>query len=163
MFRRVLDRVGLIPRPTINQPSDLREGGIVAVGQLRCGAPIEAPISRRSCAGFSYRAVFLGHRARRQAARRTLFQAVVYAPELGLQFPDGAVVALVPPTSDECTHESHQALLDRDFPGFKATERLLRTGESVEVSGRAHCRDGEWSIELDRLIQLPASSRRSPR
>lgn len=153
MFRRVLDRVRLTPR-VVHNSSELCEGAVRARGQLRCGAPIEAPISRRSCAGFSYRALFLGFRARGQMPRRTLCKAVVYAGELGLRLGDGEVIALEPPRGDEFDPAAHQALVDRDIPGFKASEQLLRTGGSVEVTGRARRREGAWSIKVKQLVQL---------
>lgn len=131
----------------------MEPGRVVAVGRIATSAPLASPIRGVPAAIVRYHARFLSTRARGQRTR-TLREAEVYAPELGLEL-EGGRIDLVPKRAGDFSAVDHRALADHGFLGFRAREDVIAVGDLVMALGRARrdAASGSWTLSIERLAR----------
>ncbi|MBI5501502.1 MAG: hypothetical protein HY907_14750 [Deltaproteobacteria bacterium] len=130
----------------------LRSGRVVAHGTIKGGNElVRSPLKGLTCVAFYYRAAYKAQ-ARGKTVDRVVKEAEVYAPAFALAM-EGGTLPVVPPKSAAFDAAEHRQLMGR-FPGFHATEQLIRPGARVKLHGTV-VRDGDGFVLRLRQIDLP--------
>ncbi len=157
MLRELIDRLAGVPKETALRWDELRPGRIAVEGRLYAEEPIAAPIGGADCAGYSYKCTHQVNSRLKGYIRRKLREVLVYAPSLRLEV-EGGSVALEPQQHDLWSAAHHNALLQEDYMGFQATERLLVQGARVRIIGRlSKAPGGGLSLRFAELHLLEAA------
>ncbi|RMH55602.1 MAG: hypothetical protein D6679_11310 [Candidatus Hydrogenedentota bacterium] len=162
MFQRILQEflvaIGVRQPPQIDRVADIRQGYVALKGRLTTTSPLTSPLRGKICAAFYYKARYVPPKftLRRRTQFRRLLRATVFAENLFLEMPDGRIALKT--RSDPFDVSSHDALVEKGFPGFQAFEKTIGNGEKVVVFGRARKSSGRWVIEVGRIFR---SERRS--
>ena len=155
MLGKLMDALGLGSVVEMQTAADLRPGRALLHGTVTAPAGIPAPVSRRGCVAFYYRASY------RRASRLKGFQqellrdALTYAPELRLRV-DGVEVALEPMRNDDWGPDQHQTLARSGLDGFRGVETTIPDGGRVRAEGTLKRRGGDaWLLRLEKLHYDP--------
>jgi hypothetical protein len=130
--------------------AELRPGKAVLRGTIKAGdEQVRSPLKGLSCVAYYYRAAYKAQ-ARGKWVERVLKDAEVYAPSFQLTL-EGGTIRVVPPRSAPFDPQEHRQFQGRGFPGFQATEQLIRAGTTVKLEGSVR-RDGEeFVLHLQRI------------
>ncbi|MBI5486072.1 MAG: hypothetical protein HY905_01930 [Deltaproteobacteria bacterium] len=130
----------------------LRPGRVVAHGTIKGGEElVRSPLKSLTCVAFYYRAWYKAQ-ARGKTVDRVVKEAEVYAPAFELAM-EGGTLRVAPPKSRSFDAAEHRQLMGR-FPGFQATEQLIRPGARVKLHGSV-ARDGDGFVLRLKQIDLP--------
>ena len=133
--------------------SALRPGTAVLHGTVKGGDElVRSPLKGLTCVAFYYRACYKAQ-ARGKTVDRVVKEAEVYAPAFSLAM-EGGTLRVVPPRSDTFDAAEHRQLMGGRFPGFQATEQLIRPGSRVKLHGTVS-KDGEGFLLRLKQIDLP--------
>ncbi len=139
--------------------AELRPGKAVLRGTIKAGdEQVRSPLKGLTCVAYYYRAAYKAQ-ARGKAVDRVLKDAEVYAPSFGLAL-EGGTIRVVPPRGVALDPQEHRQLMSRGFPGFQATEQLIRPGTVVRLEGRVQ-REGEELVLRLRRIDLVTEAEQS--
>ena len=138
-------------KPDVREFSALRTGGAVVHGTVRGGEELaRSPLKGLTCVAFYYRASYKAQ-ARGKTVDRVVKEAEVYAPSFALAM-EGGVLRVVPPRSGTFDAAEHRQLMGGRFPGFQATEQVIRTGARVKLHGTV-AKDGDgFLLRLTQII-----------
>jgi hypothetical protein len=137
----------------IKEFSALRAGGAVVHGTVKGGEElVRSPLKGLTCVAFYYRAAYKAQ-ARGKTVDRVVKEAEVYAPAFSLAM-EGGELRVLPPKSASFDAAEHRQLMGGRFPGFQATEQLIRPGSRVKLHGTV-VKDGDGFFLRLKQIDLP--------
>ena len=138
----------------IDSFDELRPGKAVLRGTIKAGdEQVRSPLKGLSCVAYYYRAAYKAQ-ARGKWVERVVKDAEVYAPSFALLL-DGGTIRVVPPRGVPLDPQEHRQLQARGFPGFQATEQLIRPGSVVKLEGNVHREGEELVLRLRRIVLVP--------
>lgn len=163
MLKKLLEKLAGTPETTIRNYGELEKGNIAVEGVIRTDEPIKAPIGGANCAGFYYKCTHKVPSRLKGYIRRKLRDVLSYAPGLTVKMK-GGVLPISPRKNQSWTEKQHRILLNEDYMDFKASEKIIRSGDRVRVVGKARKKgDGEFSLEFSELYLVKKPDKRSGR
>ncbi|MBN1770002.1 MAG: hypothetical protein JXB32_01980 [Deltaproteobacteria bacterium] len=139
---------------------ELRPGKAVLRGTIKAGdEQVRSPLKGLGCVAYYYKASYKAQ-ARGKWVERVVKDAEVYAPSFGLAL-EGGTIRVLPPRGVPLDPQEHRQLQARGFPGFQATEQLIRPGTLVKLEGSVQ-RDGEgFVLRLRRIDLVPEAEQQA--